>query len=119
MRTRTKILALILILFFTVSVSAKYYKFSIAKDFYISSELECDPETEACFIWDCDIADEDCDQSPYKYIWKYGADVPSCDPRTEDCEDLICTDEEEECEIIYCSEDTLGEEEYCTETPNN
>jgi hypothetical protein len=119
MRTSTKILTFILILFFALSVSAKYYKFSVVQDFYISSELECDPKTKACFVWDCDISDEDCDQSPYKYIWKYAADVPNCDPREDDCPELICKAAEEECEIIYCYEDTLGEEEYCTEIHNN
>lgn len=113
MSVKTKILVAVLILFFAVSISAKHYKFSIADDFYISSELSCDTETESCFVWGCDLDDEDCDQTPYKYIWKHGADVPNCDPRTENCPELTCAEDEEECEITYCSEETLGEEEFC------
>lgn len=110
--TKTKILTVVMILFVVVSVSAKFYKFSVIQDFYVSSELECDPETESCFIWDCDLSDEDCDQAPYKYIWKYATGVTNCDPRLEDCDELQCNTNED-CEIIYCSEDTLGEEEFC------
>lgn len=113
MDVKSKILAIALIVFFVISISAKHYKFSTAEDFYISSELSCDIETESCFVWDCDPSDEECDQTPYKYIWKHASYVPECDPTQEECDELMCTDAEEDCEIIYCSEDTLGEEEFC------
>lgn len=111
---KTIALVIVLCLFFVVSIAAKHHKYAIAQDFYVSAELSCDPEIESCFVWDCDPSDEECDQTPYKYIWKYAAEVPYCDPLDEDCEELVCTPDEEDCEIIFCSEDTLGEEEFCT-----
>ena len=114
MLNKNTIIFCVLLLFVAVSISAKYYKFAIAKDFYVSSELNCDPETEACFIWDCNLTDAACDQTPYKYIWKYAANIPACDPRTRECGELQCQNSEDDCEVIHCSEETLGEEEYCT-----
>lgn len=113
MDKKSKILAFVLTLFLCISIGAKYYKFAVAEDFYISMELECDTQTESCFVWDCDIESDECDQTPYKYIWKHAANVPHCQPLEEECEELVCETDEDSCEIIYCSEDTLGEEEFC------
>ena len=113
MNKKSKALILCLLLFVAFSLFAKHHKFTVTQDFYISNELSCDTESESCFVWDCDLADEECDKTPYKYIWKYAAYTPNCDPREEDCEELFCAEDEEDCEIIYCSEDTLGDEEYC------
>jgi len=110
--SKTKILTGALVLFILVSLSAKFYKFSVEQDFYVSAKLECNPETESCFVWDCDLADEDCDQSPYKYIWKYATEVANCDPRFGECGALQCT-KGDDCEIVYCDENTLGEGEFC------
>jgi hypothetical protein len=113
MTRRNVIFVSLLLIFITFSIAAKYYKFAVAQDFYVSAELSCDTETESCFVWDCDLEDEECDQTPYKYIWKYAANVPQCNPLSEDCDELTCEADEEDCEIIYCSEDTVGEEEFC------
>ena len=115
MDKKTKILVGIIVLFFVISLGAKHHKFSTEQDFYISSELSCDVETESCFVWDCDPKDEECDQTPYKYIWKHASFVPTCSPEDEECAELSCSETEDDCEIIECSDETLGEEEFCYE----
>lgn len=112
----TKLLIIFLAIIFTLSLGAKYYKFNVSQDYYISAEVACDTETESCFVWDCDIEDEECDQTPYKYIWKHATEVPYCDPLLEDCPDLTCNEDEDDCEITYCSSETLGDEEFCYES---
>lgn len=117
MDSKVKILTTVLIVFFIVSVSAKYYKFSVVQDYYVSAEISCDVSTESCFVWDCDLADEECDQTPYKYIWKHASEVPECDPRIDECDELQCG-AEDDCEITYCSSETLSEEEFCYSAEN-
>lgn len=112
MSSKLKILTGVLIVFFLLSASAKYYKYFVAEDYYVSAEISCDTETEACFVWDCDPEDEDCDQTPYKYIWKHASNIPKCDPRIDACDELQCGTDED-CEVLFCSEETLGEEEFC------
>ena len=114
MNRKTKALIIFLVLFALLSVAAKYYKFSITSDYYISTTTECDVEIESCFVWDCDIEeDEDCDHTPYKYIYKHAGSVPSCNPFvSEECSELTC-EGDEDCEVTECSEDEIAEDEIC------
>lgn len=115
MKTKTKVLVLLLVVFMLFSIGAKYYKFAIANDYYISAAVACDPETESCFVWDCSIEeDEDCDQSPYMYMYTHASELSECNPYENDnCPDLTCPAESTTCEMIPCSLDELGEDEYC------
>lgn len=117
MDKKTKVLAFFLVAFFVISISAKYYNFVIAQDYIVDAEISCDTETESCFVWDCDIEeDEECDHTPYKYISKNISDLPYCDPYTNEageCPELSCSESDNYCEVFPCSEDELGEEEYC------
>jgi hypothetical protein len=117
MDKRTKILIPLLIIFFIFSVGAKYYNFVVERNFIVTSEISCDLEIESCFVWDCDMeSDPECDYTPYKYISKNAKNVPYCNPYEEgECAELSCDTNEQECEITLCTEETVGEEEYCTE----
>lgn len=115
MDKKSRYLLYLLIILLVGSAIYKFYKFVIERDFIITAEISCDPEVENCFIWDCDIADEECDQSPYKYITKNAKNAPLCDPYTDEgCEELFCSPGEADCEITICSEDELGDEEICS-----
>ncbi len=114
MSNKIKILLSIVVIFFIFSIATKYYKYLVLQDYYISAEVSCDTETESCFVWDCDLTDEDCDQTPYKYIWKYAKNIPTCTIENLDsCPELTCQPNEDDCEYIFCSADTLSDEEFC------
>ena len=109
------------------SVAATYYRYIIARDYIVEAEAECDPTTEDCFVWECDPSSteegEACAGDPEEDVWYYtilrrnAKNVPLCDPNDEDCDALTCPEGEEECEIVYCTDETKGEEDTCS-TPD-
>lgn len=98
------------------SVSASYYRFMIAKNYIIEAEKECDPYSEACFVYVCDPeAGEECTGDPeedtwyYKLIRRKAKNIPLCDPNDENCDVLTCQEGEEECEETLCNDAVLSE----------
>lgn len=107
----------LIIVILTVSGVHKYNKLVVNRDFMISNEIDCDPETESCFIYDCNLEEypEECEEYPYKYIYTSAAETEYCDPyASDDCEELTCLEDSEVCEIIECSPDTVSFGESCT-----
>lgn len=99
------------------SVLATYYRYFIKKDFYIEAETECDPRSEACFIYVCDPeSEEDCPEeeaeriSYYKLIKKKASAIPLCDPSDAACDALDCSDSRN-CEVLFCDPEASSEEE--------
>lgn len=66
---------IIISLFFgiaVVSVILTYYKIMIKKDYLISAETGCDPETDKCFARTCDPKiDETCSGDPNERVFYY------------------------------------------------
>lgn len=117
MDRNTKILILCLVLFFGISIAAKYYVFFVEQNYLVTAEADCDPGIESCFVWDCTVEeDADCDQYPYKYIEISAAHISDCNPYEEECEPLNCTPNDEYCDITYCSDETSGDDEFCLYT---
>lgn len=121
MDKKSKIFFLVFFLLIAVVVVITYAKYFVAKDYYITAEAECDPETEACFIYVCDPeVDGECPEdeaewtSYYKIVKKKANLIPLCDPNEEDCNALDCI-EGMDCEVTFCDEDSVAEGEECSD----
>lgn len=120
-----RILFIVFALLIAGSVAVSYYRFIVARDYIIQAEAECDPYTEACFIYVCDPAPEadgdDCTGDPEEDTWYYqriernAQNIPLCDPNDEDCDALTCPEGEAECSYVLCDEETVGEGETCND----
>jgi hypothetical protein len=114
-------IAILLALVTTVAVS--YYKYILLQDFMIYAQVECNPESEECFIFQCSPDDDaECSFNEeeqftyYKIIYKPAYDIPSCNTLNEECEELSCDTYESKCEVIYCSDETMSnyqDLDYC------
>ncbi|MBU2028426.1 hypothetical protein KJ761_00865 [Patescibacteria group bacterium] len=121
-----KILWIVFFLLIVGSVAFTYYRVMIKKDYLISSEVDCDPYTEKCFIWNCDpesdVEGEACIGDPEMDIWYYkivernASRIPLCDPEVdEDCEPFLCEAGELECGETLCDAAAAAEGEECTD----
>lgn len=99
-------------------------KYFVAKDYYVQGQIDCDPETEECFVWKCDpnstIEGEKCTGDPEEDIWYYenvrkiANQIPVCDPNDENCEALSCA-QGQDCEVTLCNESNVPEGEECND----
>jgi hypothetical protein len=119
----SKLFLIIFALLLIGSISLTFWRIVVKRDYIISAEQECDPYTEACFIYTCSPdEDEECPADPaermsyYKLIHKNAQNIPLCDAQADECPaELTCAENEEECEYIYCDEDTVAEGEECVD----
>ncbi len=104
------LLVCIIVLLIGVSGFAKYYKYVIQRDYLITAAVSCNPESESCFVYECD--GPECTEQAYKYIEKKAYDFAVCNPYTQECQEETCTDESG-CTETLCTESSLGEGERC------
>jgi len=88
------------LIFFTavfIVTAISFYKFYLLKDYYLKLETVCDPTKEACFIYECDPAeDSQCPENPdervsyYKLIEKKAYALPNCNPDDPNCPPPAC-----------------------------
>jgi hypothetical protein len=115
MDTKSKILLVALLLLIVGSVGTAYYRYMVVRDYVVEMQTDCDPMSEACFIYVCDPEVEECSGNPEEDTWYYkmfrrnAANIPICDPSEEGCEAYVCAEEEQDCEVILCDETTLAE----------
>lgn len=122
MDTKSKILFWTLGVLVVLSVSASYYRFMVLHDYLVQAEVDCDPSYESCFVWKCNVEeDEECTGDPeedtwyYKIAYRNAKNIPSCSAEDEECDQFTCPEGgEEECSEVLCSPETL--EEYHVET---
>ena len=99
------------------SVGVTYWRIMIKRDYVISSQIDCDPTTEKCFVWECDptstVEGEACTNDPEKDIWYYklaernASKIPLCDPaKDETCLPFVCEEGEADCSETLCDEET-------------
>lgn len=110
------------IVFFAIVLLAagvSFYKYFILKDYYIKTQIECDPARESCFIYECDPEEDgECPENPserisyYKLVEKKTYAVPLCDPNSPDCQPFACQ-ASEDCKEIFCDETTKTEGAEC------
>jgi hypothetical protein len=130
MKTSGKIILGILALLIVFIIGYKYHQFFLGMNYLMVAAVNCDPETEECFQYNCILdGDEEywCDDTgsllfydgtPYKKLKVMGYDAPEC-LEAMTCLDLTCEDIDGECETVYCSEetvnvDTADGDEYCS-----
>jgi hypothetical protein len=111
-------------IFFSVAfivIAISFFKFFVSKDYYIKSEVECDPEAEKCFIYECDpTVDTECSENPderisyYKLIEKKASALPICDSNNPDCPPITCQ-VGEDCKEFLCDEATKTQDEQCND----
>ena len=116
MDKKSKILLCVFVVLIVISIIVTYYKIMIKRDYMIEAQIDCDPETESCFVYKCDPEQEECtgnpeeDMSYYKIINKNASRVSVCDSGVEECQPLVCEVGEPDCEITLCSpEDSSGD----------
>lgn len=124
MRQRLSQIAIIgFILLLVVSTAASYYRFVVLHDYVSTVDADCDPESEACFVWMCDAEIEECTGDPEEDVWYYkivklhSTDILTCENDDENCELLECMEENGDCQNISCTQETVeiyGYEDYCT-----
>lgn len=105
-------------------IFASFERYYLLKDYWINTEVECDPSIESCFVYKCDSEIEECtgneeDTSYYKNISILASHTPDCDPTVDDCVIKDCKNiEEAYCEVILCDNEGLEEGEKCMD-PNS
>lgn len=136
MDIKTKIFWWVLGLLIVGSFGATFYRYMIKKDYIVQAQVDCDPYSEACFVWNCDpgseIEGEACTGDPeidtwyYKIINKNASQISSCDANDESCDALVCAQNEPDCEFVFCnlenkeengSEICINPEEYTLANP--
>jgi hypothetical protein len=126
---KTKALAVFFILLLTGSVWGAYLRFFVARDFVVEGHSECDPETESCFVSECDpkaapedegcVGDPDVDVSFYKIVNRNASTVPECVPGPEGCPELTCHEGDPDCGQTLCDEETAAVEgAFCSDIPD-
>lgn len=89
------------------------YRVYAARDFELSTELECDPAEESCFTRLCE---EDCeeDKEYYKLQTMSARFASTCDPHFDECPEVDCA-ATSTCVETLCAADSVPEGEWCTD----
>ena len=122
MDKKSKLLIAIVTLLILVSILITFWRIMIQRDYIIENQIDCDPYTEKCFIWECDpnstVEGEACTGDPEMDIWYYAvaqrkaANIPFCNPEEdENCAPFECLEGEKDCSITFCDETTKEEQE--------
>jgi len=104
--SRYLLLAICLLGLFFVIFS--YYNIFIKNNYIVTKQIPCDPNTDSCFVSDCESNDSTCDskttymkiQVPSKYA---GSDYNA----------LSCSENSSFCKIITCMAGTVEVGEKC------
>lgn len=96
-----KVLIVTIILASVVSAGFAFYKFYIARDYFVFANVSCDPTLHSCFVGD----GQDTPQY-YKKISKRANTIPACDGWLDQCPVLTCVQEDQNCTIEYCETGT-------------
>ena len=126
MDKKSKILIWVFVILIIGAVGVTYWRIMIKKDYVIQSQVDCDPYTEKCFIWECDPAStvegEKCTGDPETDIWYYkiaernASRIPLCDPaKDETCLPFLCEPGEIDCSETVCDLANIADGEACTD----
>lgn len=97
--------SLTLIILFTLTVSASFFRFFFLNDYTVTYEAECTEGTDGCFHY---CLDDNCQEIfYYHYITRNASTLKSlCGPDITNCDGAsACLPDEEMCFETYCSGD--------------
>lgn len=118
MQRSSKIILIVVAVVIVLIAGFKYDQYMVRKDFMMVSLIPCTPEEGTCFVRDCGgiaSAVAGCDGAPYKKILLHASYMPPC-LEDQDCpEDMPCPAGDTSCSFIFCSDETLDEDESCLE----
>lgn len=107
------------------SVAAAFRRYMVRNDYVVQTQVECDPESEACFVWECDMESleegEKCTGNPDEDVWYYklvrknAQNIPFCDPNKEECEEISCKEGETGCSEEFCTPENVPDGENCND----
>jgi len=122
---KSKILFAVIAILIVGSVIATYWRYMVQRDYIVQAQIDCDPEMENCFIWECDPESTEegyaCTGDPEEDIWYYkiirrnAKNIPLCDPNNEECAALVCEPGELECSEELCTAENVPEGETCND----
>ena len=118
---KSTILLSVFILLVVISVGLSFYKYFILRDYTIQSQVDCDPYSEACFIYRCDSTVEECSGDPVADTWYYklvdrkAKNLPSCNPEEEGCDVVTCGENENGCFVTLCDMTAEAEGAECSD----
>jgi hypothetical protein len=120
-----KILLIVICILIAGSVVATYWRIVVKRDYIVQAQIDCDPESENCFIWKCDpnsteegeacTGDADNDIWYYKLFFRNAKNIPNCDPDDEDCTAYVCDPGEKDCSEELCTPENVPEGETCND----
>jgi len=121
MDKKSKIFFVVFFMLIASSIGFAYYRIMLRHDYNIESQVDCDPTTEKCFVYHCDLTVEECtgdevkDTSYYKIVKRNAGKIPLCDPKDESCQPFVCGENEKDCEEILCDLQTKQESDQCND----
>lgn len=92
-------------LLLAVLLSIKFNKYVLEKDYFLYMHVPC-PEGVICFEYE--------DQQ-YVKLYRKAYKVEQCH-QDNTCDPLVCDEGEDGCSYVFCSEDTLEEDEACVDS---
>ena len=106
MDKKSKSITLIILLtVIFLALSATYYRFFVARNYDIYTQVSCDPQSESCYkVTGCpqDMTGCDIPETTYYKILRIKAlDVAYCNHNVESCSEPVCT-VGNDCEYIQC-----------------
>jgi hypothetical protein len=121
MDKKSKILLAVFFALIIISVGITYYRTIVKRDYIVEAQTDCDPYTEACFVWQCDPGSTEegvaCTGDPETDVWYYkiakrnAENIPECDPEADEtCDPWTCVEGEKDCSEILCDEATAEEQ---------
>lgn len=121
---KSKILFIFLGILIIGSVAVTYWRYMVKRDYIVQAQIDCDPEIENCFIWQCDPMSleegEKCTGVPDNDIWYFkifnrnAKNIPDCDPKDENCLAYVCGEGENGCSEELCDPENSAEGEECS-----
>jgi hypothetical protein len=108
----SKYLFAIMVLALLCVAGYRYYEYINQRNFLLDVNVSCNPETESCFVADCESG-PDCDETPYKKVEIIAHDAPAC-LEEHSCETFSCSGLVN-CTVTTCSDNSLADGEKCVE----
>jgi hypothetical protein len=102
MTKNNKIAAGSIFLILAVLLSIKFNTYVVRKDYFFYMHIPC-PEGVSCFEYEGE---------QYVKMYRKAYKVEQC-YRDEACDPLACGEDEKDCSYVYCSEDSVEEDEAC------